>query len=612
MKHGIFSYLKRINLSDTAEVNGLFISAFLREKGWDCRDRYINDILKLFSGDTTVVDNFIGILKKSGFGFSLEELIELFEFVISPSDRIVTGAVYTPPDIRKTIIERCLGKYSADQLRNVRVADISCGCGGFLMDAAVYINSHTGKSFHEIYRDNLFGIDIQDYSIVRTGIILRLLAYSHGEDSEFQLNLLCADTLDFHTEGWRGDYTGFDVIVGNPPYVCSRNATQEARQKMSKYSVCVSGHPDLYIPFFQIAVEMLADDGILGYITMNSFFRSVNGRAVRNFFSGHGYDIYIIDFRGYQMFSSKNTYTCLFFLDKSVKNNTVHYMLNESGDVSRRQVFDDISFDRLDDFRGWVLNNNEKAVRFESVGIPIGKYCMSRHGIATLSNDSYIFTPAEEDETYYYLEQDDKIYGIEKGICRNIVNSNRLNSSVDLKTVMEKVIFPYRMISDDKAEIMVESQIREKYPAAYGYLKSRRSVLEKRDKGKGKYYPVWYQYGRTQSLVMPRYKLFFPRIADKPLNCILYDDKNLMLYNGMAFVSDDVQKLLVLQKIIESRIFWEYIRLNSKPYSSGYYAISGVNIKDFCVPSLNEAEMSLLGSLDDKNSIEDFLLPYYR
>lgn len=76
------------------------------------------------------------------------------------------------------------------------------------------------------------------------------------------------------------------------------------------------------------------------------------------------------------------------------------------------------------------------------------------------------------------------------------------------------------------------------YPFAYAYLLSKKDVLLKRDKGKTEKYPTWYAYGRTQSLQMPRYKLFFPKFANNPIKCILYDDTNLLLYNGIAFVSE--------------------------------------------------------------------------
>ena len=95
-------------------------------------------------------------------------------------------------------------------------------------------------------------------------------------------------------------------------------------------------------------------------------------------------------------------------------------------------------------------------------------------------------------------------------------------------------------------------------------------------------------YGRTQSLIMPRYKLFFPKFANKPLHCVLKDDADLMLYNGVAFVSDDIEKLQVLKSVLDSDLFWNYLVKNAKPYSTGYYSLSGVDIKNFCIPTIKK------------------------
>ena len=145
----------------------------------------------------------------------------------------------------------------------------------------------------------------------------------------------------------------------------------------------------------------------------------------------------------------------------------------------------------------------------ESTGIPIGKYCQSRHGIATLSNKTYIFKPVAEDDNYYYLESKDGRFPIEKAICRNVVNSNKLNSEVLFESIIEKLIFPY-YIKEGHAIIIGEPELRITFPYTYTYLLSQREQLAERDKGKTDKYPTWYAYGRTQSLIMPRYKLFFP------------------------------------------------------------------------------------------------------
>ena len=614
MNRDIFKYLSRKRLSDTSKVNSLFVRAFMKMNGYHSQEyshflEHLN--ISLPESESPDVDEFIITLKKYKCDLTLEDLIELFEFVISPSDRIVTGAVYTPSVVRQTIISHCLSKFETQQLCTIRIADIACGCGGFLMDVARCIHKHTCKSFRDIFRDNIYGIDIQNYSIERTKILLSLLALSYGENDVFDFNLIQADTLDFCSDHWNRQYTNFNIIVGNPPYVCSRNVDEETKKKMLRYEVCKTGHPDLYIPFFQIAMEMLNDSGVLGYITMNSFLRSINGRALREYFSAKGYNICMVDFRGHQIFQTKSTYTCLFYIDKVVRNRKVFYSTNEYGDLSTKPVYTELSYDELNNKEGWSLNYYCKTIHLESIGVPIGKYCQSRHGIATLSNKTYIFRPQSEHEDYYVLEKDGKLYHIEKVICRDIVNSNKLNSNIIFESIVEKVIYPYIINPDGRAEIIDQDIMRIKFPGTYSYLISQRDELSKRDKGKTHGYPTWYAYGRTQSLVMPTYKLFFPKFANKPLNCFLCDDKDLLLYNGITFVSDDVQKLKILKKIIESRIFWNYIVANSKPYSSGYYSISGVNIKNFSIPQFTEEEVYSLLTLHKKDNIENFLYPFY-
>lgn len=586
MNSRIFAYLKRKQLTDTRTVNRLFVSSFVSLNNLEIKNNHI--IKELFINkndeDFDLLQEFISKIHLfHPAPMTIEDMIGLFEFVVSPADRIVTGAVYTPKHVRENIIETCLNTIPNEQMQHIRVADIACGCGGFLMNVALFLHNNAGRTFCDIYQKSIYGIDVQEYSVERTKIQLSLLALLHGEDLDFDFNVLQADTLDFNTAEWNQAYTYFDVIVGNPPYVCSRNVDAKTKEKMLKYEVCLSGHPDLYIPFFQIATEMLNDGGKLGFITMNSFIRSVNGRAVRNYFSRGIHDISILDFRGYQIFQKKSTYTCLFFLAKNQASDTLHYAVNENGDLSVTPEFANIPYGQLNNKKGWSLNDFDAVRQMESTGIPIGRYCQSRHGIATLSNKTYIFKPVMEDDKYYYLESKDRRFPIEKAICRNVVNSNKLNSEVSFESIIEKLIFPY-YINGGRATIIEESVMKSTFPYAYAYLCSQCKQLAKRDKGKIDKYPTWYAYGRTQSLIMPKYKLFFPKFANKPLHCVLRDDADLMLYNGVAFVSDNIEKLQVLKSVLDSDAFWSYIVKNAKPYSTGYYSLSGVDIKNFGIP----------------------------
>lgn len=602
-----FRYLKRLP-TEVSYINSLFVSSFIEYNTLTVSES--SCLSKYCKTDRSIVDGFLKVISRTK-GLGLEELVRLFERVVSPSDRIVNGAIYTPKPIRSVIIEHCLGGYTSRQLNTIRVCDIACGCGGFLMDVALYIQQKTGKSFKAIFCENIYGIDIQDYSVERAKILLTLLALTHGEDNLFDFNLIQADTLDFHSEEWNKDFTSFDVIVGNPPYVCSRNVTKETKIKMLRYEVSHSGHPDVYIPFFQIADEMLNEGGKLGYITMNSFLRSVNGRKLRQYLSSNLKDISIVDFRSHQVFNLQSTYTCLFFLNKGGSSDVVKYVADKQGSLEVPFDYSQIAYSSLNDKKGWNLNENTKSKRIESVGTPIGKYCASRHGIATLSNKTYIFSPKSEDDLYYYMESDGLRYPIEKAICRDIVNSNKLNSNVKFSSIIEKVIFPYDKNKDGKICVIEEEKMQSDYPGAYHYLLSKKSILALRDKGNTQSYPSWYAYGRTQSLQMPRYKLFFPKFANDTLHCVLVDNNDLLLYNGIAFVSDSEEKLLIVKKIIESKLFWNYIVNNAKPYSSDYYSLSGVDINNFGVPDFSNEEIQQLLSIRSRVEIDEWLASFY-
>lgn len=609
MLQRIFPFLKRNLTQDPLLINRIFLSLYITYNNVSTYNSFVSRyIINNGDEDYKVLRQVLDFLKKQSVSkLDLEDMIKLFEFVISPSDRIVTGAIYTPSKIRKRILEKCLSKQQ--NLSSIRVADIACGCGGFLMDVAKYIHEKTGKSYFLVYQENIFGIDIQSYSIERCKILLNLLALSEGECSEFEFNLLNADTLDFHSEGWNVSFTDFDVIVGNPPYVCGRNMEDGTKEKTKMYEVCNAGSTDLYIPFFQIAIEMIKENGMLGYITMNTFLKSLNARELRKYFMEGSYNISIVDFRGHQVFSGKSTYTCLFFLKKE-KSEVLHYYCDENAKLSKRFGYTDIPYSILDAEKGWNLNEHKVASKLESVGIPLAKFCQSRHGIATLSNKTYIFTPIDETDKFYYLEKENHIYQVEKEICKDIVNSNKLNSDISLDKIKHKVIFPYQLC-DGKAFLIDENVMKHKFPLTYKYLESQRDELARRDKGKGMDYPVWYAYGRTQSLVMPSIKLFFPKIANKPLRCALVNAPNLLLYNGMAFVGEDERKMRILQKIFESNIFWNYIVANSKPYSSGYYSLNGSNIKNFGIPIFSEKEVEELLSIQNKDEINNWLARYY-
>jgi adenine-specific DNA-methyltransferase len=599
-----YKYLSQHCSTIPIDVDRLIVSAFLEiNKIQLSNNKLLKEyfILKKNNEEYTKLINFISIISAEKEQFGFEELVELFEFVISPADRIINGAIYTPAYIRKYIVNQTIGKQT-EISDTFKISDIACGCGGFLLNASIALKQKTGKSYSNIFRDHIFGLDIQDYSINRSKLLLSLLAISVGEDEEhFIFNLFQGDTLDFDWSVKIQQFLGFDVILGNPPYVCARNLEKETKKKLKKWEVCKTGNSDLYIPFFQIAIENLSLNGILGFITMNSFFKSLNGRALRDYFQRISLVFSIIDFGSEQVFKSKNTYTCICFIENR-KQNFVSYISAGSFHLKDNHSFKKIEYNLLNSKKGWNLKDNKVISRIESTGIPFGELYQTRHGIATLKNDIYIFKPVSEDENYFYL-QNGSLYRIEKGICKDIVNSNKLSREVILSELKEKVIFPYDQ--QEKPKLLSEELIKEKYPEAYKYLIKKRSILDRRDKGNGKY-ENWFAFGRTQSLEKTKNKMFFPKYSDRTPSFIINSDEDLLFYNGLAVVGSSETEMIILKKIMESSVFWYYIKSTSKPYSSNYFSLNGNYIRNFGICELTDQEVEFVLRENNRNTLNYF------
>jgi len=97
-------------------------------------------------------------------------------------------------------------------------------------------------------------------------------------------------------------------------------------------------------------MENLNKSGVLGYITVNTFYKSLNGRAVRSYFSRNKFDLSIVDFGGEQLFRKRSTYTCICIIGKK-SNPIVNYIKSASNviDSINKEDFIKIQYNELDD-----------------------------------------------------------------------------------------------------------------------------------------------------------------------------------------------------------------------------------------------------------------------
>lgn len=593
---------------DDNYINKIIVSLFIESNGLKVENNIL--IKSLIIKDDNVLNKFRSTIKGT---ITFDDIIEAFELTIPAKEKIINGAVYTPSYIKEFIVDETL-RNTSKVPEELLTADISCGCGAFLFTLSKKIKEITGATYKEIFKKNIYGLDISESSIKRAEILLSLLAISQQEDElKFELNLYIENALSFNwfeNEKIKNN-GGFDVIVGNPPYVRAKNIDDTSKRLLSNLEITRSGNPDLYIAFFEVGLKYINNNGVLGYITVNSFFKSVNARELRRYFKNMKYTFSIIDFGNEKIFTGKSAYTCICIISKK-ESLTINYKKEKSTSLSSNSLVttNKISYESLDNYRGWLLNDNS-IIRninlIENTGTPLGKKYKIRNGIATLSNDIYIFKPVKENDIYYILERNKKHYEIEKLICKDIIKPNILKYESEIDNNLEKLIYPYKKNTNS---IIEQDEFKALFPKAYIYLTDNKDALSMRDKGEGNY-PAWYAFGRTQALTDTGFKLLFPYMAKNP-HFVFSDNEEMLIYCGYAIFHESAEELKVLKKILESKVFDYYIRNTSKPYSGNFYSYAKNYVKNFGICELDEEEKMFLCNGSSKDLIDKFLINKYQ
>lgn len=195
-----------------------------------------------------------------------------------------------------------------------------------------------------------------------------------------------------------GDYIGFDVLIGNPPYIQLQKlgAESDALEKQNFETFAKTG--DIYQLFYELGVNLLIKKGQLCYITSNKWMRTDYGKVTRNFF-GTKCDVqFVVDFGMGQMFDSATTYTNILLLTKQNPAKTIklcrvkndyklqipleEYVLNNTVEVDNPEANSWVAYDKKE--YGLIK-------RIESQGVPLKDWEIEiNYGIKTGLNEAFI------------------------------------------------------------------------------------------------------------------------------------------------------------------------------------------------------------------------------
>ena len=214
-------------------------------------------------------------------------------------------------------VEKHIALWNAyrDRLSSIKVLDPACGSGAFLNEVFDFLYqegqtiNRTLETLHggqinlfrwdtHILANNLFGVDINRESVEITKLSLWLKTANPNEKlSYLDDNIKAGNSLikdrDIASDlafDWSAEFPavmasgGFDVIVGNPPYVDSEAMTRawaKEREYITRTYEQTKGNWDLYIAFLELGCNLLASEGYLSYITPDKWISKDFGAAIR-------------------------------------------------------------------------------------------------------------------------------------------------------------------------------------------------------------------------------------------------------------------------------------------------------------------------------------------
>lgn len=282
----------------------------------------------------------------------LGHILKKAKLTESTTKRKSEGIYYTPSYIVDYITRNTVGELIKNKKANVdgvKILDLACGSGSFLIKSFDILNEHHSKkeSYNQnrldisgvgttystklnILKDNIFGVDLdkQAVDIAQLNLLLKI-AEKKKRLPILQQNIKNGNSLidDGSVAGdkafnWSIEFEeimkggGFDVIIGNPPYVRNTELPSTDKTFYSRFYQSTEKQYDLYILFIERAISLLKPDGLFGYIIPNKILSADYGIKLREMILENCEILKITDVSDIPVFKDAATYPVILILRK--------------------------------------------------------------------------------------------------------------------------------------------------------------------------------------------------------------------------------------------------------------------------------------------------------
>ncbi len=555
-------------------------------------------------------------------------------------------------DGKTTDADELLSIYSGDiaslerRLRDIRILDPACGSGAFLLEAVdllldihrivrlaketegrFLIGSTAGNQSsapqywslerwseedeaREIIEDCIFGVDKNPESVEITRLSLFLkVATINRKLFDLSRNIRVGNSLvsDQAVAGarafdWKTEFPeiaergGFDVILGNPPYVrVQRLDHAEADYLHRTFKKSVGGKFDLSVPFFERALELIRPEGWVGFISSSQWMNTDYGRRLRTYLS-EGHLHRLVSFGSLPVFADVSTYPAIFILRRATTKALAYSELTSRAELTLTGIEAasqrPIPIDQLGS-ASWALSGGNLLTAgpgARSRGQPLGG--LGKFWIGALTGADYAFVVTRAVAIKLRLEPRFLVPYAYRG--EEIWPYGEVSPGSYL-------IYPYTQGQDGRPELVSEVELLSKAPNIHAHLNSHRSDLETRLDSRRRYAAgdQWFRFLRPGTF---RYiigaKLVVRGISKHSVVGSLPAGTSFNGANTPAFVpSTPGVSLPIVAAILNSTVVSRHLESICPRKLGGYFRFNANSLNRLPIPPISPETQTSLGQL---------------
>ena len=499
--------------------------------------------------------------------------------------------------------KRLLDQLSAyrEWLLGITICDPACGSGAFLNAALQFLMAEhklidemeaklTGSTIefpgveNSILENNLYGVDINEESveIARLALWLRT-AKPHRKLSSLNNNIKCGNSLISDPEiagdkafNWQEEFPqvfekgGFDVVIGNPPYVHLENIneTSTALAQTGEFKT-YNKRGDLYCIFVEKGFKIAKEHAYVSYIMPNKWMQAGYGKELREFMLSRNLKR-IIDFGDLQIFEGATTYPCIFIGKNDSEASTMKVSVLKQDKVTdfNLMISETEEIFALSEFTSgtWVISSKKEKEFLELLSQKHKSLSSIVEGVyrGVLSGLSEAFLISEE-VYQQIISADAKAILVIKPFLQGRDISAYTNAQAKSYLILFEKGFTSAKYGSDIDEPTAWSYIKRDFPSIAQWLEPFAEKGRKRT-DKGEYWWELRACDYYEQFEVP--KIIYQVFQIKP--CFLLDESGLYCNNSVWFIPTNNKALLA---ILNSRMGWWLITKYCSQIQGGYQLI---------------------------------------